>query len=138
MIAAESASFVEVFVRRGLVPDGGGAYLLPRLIGLQKTKELMFFGTSSRRPRPRSSAWPTRWCPTTSCWPWPASGPVAWPRAPARSSPTKWLINRSLDSDRAGSFHDEAMAQDLNMTTADAQEGVASFVERRDPDYKGW
>ena len=44
VIAAESASFVEVFVRRGLVPDGGGAYLLPRLIGLQKTKELMFFG----------------------------------------------------------------------------------------------
>ena len=51
---------------------------------------------------------------------------------------TKWLVNRSLDSDRATAFHDEALAQDINMTTADAQEGVASFVERRDPDYRGW
>ena len=44
VLAAESARFIEVFVRRGLVPDGGGAYLLPRLIGPQRAKELMFFG----------------------------------------------------------------------------------------------
>jgi 2-(1,2-epoxy-1,2-dihydrophenyl)acetyl-CoA isomerase len=44
VLAAESAKFIEVFVRRGLVPDGGGAYLLPRLIGPQRAKELMFFG----------------------------------------------------------------------------------------------
>ncbi|NUS27696.1 MAG: enoyl-CoA hydratase/isomerase family protein, partial [Streptomyces sp.] len=44
VLAAESAKFIEVFVRRGLVPDGGGAYLLPRLVGLQRAKELMFFG----------------------------------------------------------------------------------------------
>ena len=68
----------------------------------------------------------------------PASGPGAWPRGPRSIVLTKWLVNRSLDSDRATAFHDEAMAQDLNMTTADAQEGVASFVERRDPDYQGW
>lgn len=46
VLAAESAKFIEVFVRRGLVPDGGGAYLLPRLIGPQRAKELMFFGDS--------------------------------------------------------------------------------------------
>ena len=44
VVAAEDASFVEVFVRRGLVVDGGGAYLLPRRIGMQKAKELAFFG----------------------------------------------------------------------------------------------
>ncbi|NUR43349.1 MAG: enoyl-CoA hydratase/isomerase family protein, partial [Streptomyces sp.] len=44
VLAAESAKFIEVFVRRGLVPDGGGAYLLPRLVGPQRAKELMFFG----------------------------------------------------------------------------------------------
>ena len=44
VVAAEDASFVEVFVRRGLVIDGGGAYLLPRRMGMQKAKELAFFG----------------------------------------------------------------------------------------------
>src|SRR5580698_6032698 len=44
VVAAEEAKFIEVFVRRGISPDGGGAYLLPRLIGLQKAKELIFFG----------------------------------------------------------------------------------------------
>jgi 2-(1,2-epoxy-1,2-dihydrophenyl)acetyl-CoA isomerase len=51
---------------------------------------------------------------------------------------TKWLVNRSLDSDRATAFAEEALAQDLNMGTHDAQEGVAAFMERRDPDYRGW
>ena len=44
VVAASESSFVEVFIRRGLVPDAGGAYLLPRLIGPQRTKLLMFFG----------------------------------------------------------------------------------------------
>ena len=44
VVAVKSARFIEVFVRRGLVPDGGGAYLLTRLLGPQRTKELMFFG----------------------------------------------------------------------------------------------
>jgi len=50
VVAAEEARFIEVFVRRGISPDGGGAYLLPRLIGLQKAKELR------RSPRRRSRA----------------------------------------------------------------------------------
>jgi 2-(1,2-epoxy-1,2-dihydrophenyl)acetyl-CoA isomerase len=50
VLAAESARFIEVFVRRGLVPDAGGAYLLPRLIGPQRAKELMFFGDALTAP----------------------------------------------------------------------------------------
>ena len=44
VIASEKARFIEVFVRRGIAPDGGGAYLLPRMIGMQKAKELVLFG----------------------------------------------------------------------------------------------
>ncbi|MGH3578135.1 MAG: enoyl-CoA hydratase/isomerase family protein, partial [Mycobacterium sp.] len=44
VIAAEEARFIEVFVRRGIAPDAGGAYLLTRLIGPQRAKELFFFG----------------------------------------------------------------------------------------------
>ena len=50
---------------------------------------------------------------------------------------TKQLVNASLESDRATAFAAEAAAQEINMTTADAQEGVASFKERRDPTYQG-
>ena len=42
--AADNAKLIQVFVRRGLVPDGGVAYLLPRIVGMHKAKELMFFG----------------------------------------------------------------------------------------------
>ena len=51
---------------------------------------------------------------------------------------TKRLLNRSLESDRATAFREEALAQELNMTTHDANEGVAAFVERRDPVFRGW
>ena len=40
---ADHAKFIEVFARRGLVPDAMGTWILPRLIGPMKTKELMFF-----------------------------------------------------------------------------------------------
>ncbi|KPI14762.1 Enoyl-CoA hydratase/isomerase [Actinobacteria bacterium OV450] len=138
VIAAESARFIEVFVRRGLVPDGGGAYLLPRLIGPQKAKELMFFGDAvpaaeaarlglvnrvvrGEELEATARAWAERL----------AQGPT---RALAL---TKQLVNASLDSGRAAALAAEATAQEINMTTADANEGVASFVERRPPKYLG-
>ena len=138
VIAAESASFVEVFVRRGLVPDGGGAYLLPRLIGLQKTKELMFFGDKLPAADAMAIGLANKVVPDDELVAVAGEWAARLAAGPRSIVATKWLINRSLDSDRATSFHDEAMAQDLNMTTADAQEGVASFVERRDPEYHGW
>ena len=48
------------------------------------------------------------------------------------------FAERSLESDRATAFHEEAVAQEMNMSTVDANEGVAAFVERRDPTYRGW
>ncbi|MFD5627874.1 enoyl-CoA hydratase/isomerase family protein [Streptomyces sp. NPDC127072] len=138
VLAADSARFIEVFVRRGLVPDGGGAYLLPRLIGPRRAKELMFFGdalpaadaerfglvnkvVTAGELESTARGWAERL----------ATGPT---RALAL---TKQLVNASLESDRATAFAAEAAAQEINMTTADANEGVASFVERREPKYRG-
>ena len=138
VLAAESARFIEVFVRRGLVPDGGGAYLLPRLIGPQRAKELMFFGDALTAPDAERLGLVNRVVPdgelekTTREWAQRlATGPT---RALAL---TKQLVNASLDSDRTTAFAAEAAAQEINMTTEDAREGVASFVERRSPEYRG-
>ena len=138
VLAADTASFVEVFVRRGLVPDGGGAYLLPRLIGLQRTKQLMFFGDKVTAAEAADLGLVNLVVPVDEL----AATAEAWAArlatGPTRSiSLTKWLVNRSFDSDRAAAFHDEAVAQELNMTSHDANEGVAAFVQRRDPDYLG-
>ncbi|WP_120051900.1 enoyl-CoA hydratase/isomerase family protein [Streptomyces griseorubiginosus] len=138
VLAAESARFIEVFVRRGLVPDGGGAYLLPRLVGPQRAKELMFFGdalsaTDAERLGLVNRVVPDRELDKTAR-EWAARLAAGPTRALAL---TKQLVNASLDSDRATAFAAEATAQEINMTTADAQEGVASFVERRSPEYRG-
>jgi 2-(1,2-epoxy-1,2-dihydrophenyl)acetyl-CoA isomerase len=139
VVAAESARFIEVFVRRGLVPDGGGAYLLPRLIGVPRTKELMFFGDALSAADAERLGLVNRVVPDDQLRATVDEWATRLASGPTRSiALTKWLVNRSLESDRAGAFHDEALAQELNMSTHDAQEGVASFVERRDPDYRGW
>ena len=44
VMAADTAKFIQVFVRRGLIPDGGGTYILPRLVGLPRAKQLMMLG----------------------------------------------------------------------------------------------
>ena len=51
---------------------------------------------------------------------------------------TKRLANRSFESSREQSFDDEALFQDLVSTTDDMREGMAAFVERRPPAFKGW
>ncbi|WP_435804464.1 enoyl-CoA hydratase/isomerase family protein [Streptomyces canus] len=138
VLAAESARFIEVFVRRGLVPDGGGAYLLTRLIGPQRAKELMFFGEALTAREAERLGLVNRVVEdeelTRTAREWAgrlATGPT---RALAL---TKQLVNASLDTDRSTAFAAEAAAQEINMTTTDAKEGVASFVERRSPEYRG-
>ena len=139
VVMAEEAKFVEVFIRRGIAPDAGGAWLLTRLVGIQKAKELFFFGddvpaaeayriglANKLVPRSELQATLEDWAgrlaqgPTKAIW-------VA-----------KWLTNRALDVDRASSLYDEAIGQELVTYTEDMKEGIASFVERRPAEFKGW
>jgi 2-(1,2-epoxy-1,2-dihydrophenyl)acetyl-CoA isomerase len=139
VVAVEGTRFIEVFVRRGLVADGGGAYLLPRMVGLQRAKELMFLGDDLSAESARDMGLVNRVVPrdrfdeeVRTLASRLASGPT---RALALM---KWLANRSLDTDRQTMFENESYAQDINMTTADGAEGVASFLARRPPEYRGW
>jgi 2-(1,2-epoxy-1,2-dihydrophenyl)acetyl-CoA isomerase len=139
VVAAESARLIEVFVRRGLVPDGGGAWLLPRLVGLQKAKELMFFGDDLPATEALGLGLVNKVVPAEALDATVAEWAKRLAGGPTRSiGLTKRLLNRSLDSDRTTAFAEEAAAQELNMGTHDANEGVAAFVERRDPLYRGW
>ncbi|WP_225824474.1 enoyl-CoA hydratase/isomerase family protein [Streptomyces naphthomycinicus] len=138
VLAADSARFLEVFVRRGLVPDAGGAYLLPRLIGPQRAKELMFFGDALPAPDAARLGLVNRVVPadelekTSREW---ASRLAA---APTRSlALAKHLVNASLDTDRATAFAAESWAQEINMTTEDAREGLRAFAERREAEFRG-
>jgi 2-(1,2-epoxy-1,2-dihydrophenyl)acetyl-CoA isomerase len=139
VIAAEGARFIEVFVRRGISPDGGGAYLLPRLVGLQKAKELVFFGDDLPAQEaarlglvnsvvPREQLEETAGALARRL----ASGPTK------AISMAKWLLNRSLDSDRRTAFDEEAWAQEIVVSTADAAEGLRAFAERRTPEFQGY
>ncbi|MFB7464053.1 enoyl-CoA hydratase/isomerase family protein [Streptomyces sp. NPDC056224] len=138
VIAAEPARFIEVFVRRGLVPDGGGAYLLPRLVGPQKAKELMFFGDAVPAVEAERLGLVNKVVPAEELEATARAWAERLAQGPTRAlAMTKQLVNASLDSDRAAALAAEATAQELNMTTADAGEGVAGFVERRTPTFLG-
>lgn len=124
VLAADSAKFIEVFVRRGLVPDGGGAYLLPRLIGPQRAKELMFFGDALTAAEAARLGLVNRVVPADDLEKTARDWAERLATGPTRAlALTKQLVNASLDTDRSTAFAAEAAAQEINMTTADAQEG---------------
>ncbi|MCW2831237.1 MAG: paaG4 [Aeromicrobium sp.] len=138
VVASEKASFIESFVLRGLVVDAGGAYLLPRLIGLQRAKELAFLGDKLSAADAHGLGLVNRvvapddldatvdelaqrlaGLPTTSL------------------SLIKKLFNASPDQTRSDAFLAEAMAQEIQNTSDDAAEGVRAFKEGRPPSYVG-
>ncbi|KUO10884.1 enoyl-CoA hydratase/isomerase family protein [Streptomyces sp. DSM 15324] len=138
VLAAESARFIEVFVRRGLVPDGGGAYLLPRLVGPQRAKELMFFGDAVGAADAERLGLVNRVVPDGELEKTAGEWAARLATGPTRAlALTKHLVNTSLGTDRATAFAAEATAQEINMTTADASEGVTSFLERRAAEFRG-
>jgi 2-(1,2-epoxy-1,2-dihydrophenyl)acetyl-CoA isomerase len=138
VIAAEHASLVELFARRGLIPDGGAAYLLTRRLPLNVVKELLFFGepldsTTAHRlglvnrvvPGPDLHGALMDWAARL------AAGPT---RAFAAS---KTLLHRAQDDDRLASFELEANLVEQIAGTDDVTEGVKAFLERRDARFRG-
>jgi 2-(1,2-epoxy-1,2-dihydrophenyl)acetyl-CoA isomerase len=139
VVAADSAYFLEPFLLRGLVVDAGGAYLLPRLVGLQRAKELAFLGDKLPAAEAKDLGLVNRVVPGAELDTAAAELLARLATAPTSAlSLTKQLFNRSLDGDRAASFLAEAMAQELQSHSHDATEGVTAFMERRPPEYRGY
>ena len=139
VVMAEEAKFVEVFVRRGIAPDAGGAWILTRLVGIQKAKELFFFGDDVPAPEASRIGLVTRLVPRAELQATLEEMAARLAKGPTKAIwIAKWLTNRALDVDRATSLYDEAIGQELVTNTWDMKEGIASFVERRPAEFKGW
>lgn len=139
VIMAEEAKFIEVFIRRGIAPDAGGAWLLTRLVGIQKAKELFFFGDDVPARDAERMGLVNRVVPRTELASTVSAMAERLAAAPTKAiGVAKFLTNRALDVDRSVAFYDEAMAQELITHSEDSREGIASFVERRPAAFKGW
>lgn len=139
VVMSDAAKLVPVFVRRGIAPDAAGAYLLTRLVGVTRAKQIYLFGDDV--PAAQAEAWGlvTRLVSAGEVLATAQELAGRLAGGPTRAlAVTKRLVNRALDSDRESALHDEAWGQELVMTTEDAQEGVKAFIERRDTEFKGW
>lgn len=139
VLAGPKARLSIIFSARGLSLDAGTSWLLPRLVGLQRAKELAFFGDmldaetmhrlglanrvfdDADTLRRTGDAWAHRL----------AQG------APIQLSLTKCLLHESSDRTLAQAVEAEAAAQTISLGTRDLREALAAFVEKRSPRYEG-
>jgi 2-(1,2-epoxy-1,2-dihydrophenyl)acetyl-CoA isomerase len=139
VVMADTAKLIEIFVRRGIIPDAGGAYLLPRIVGPQRTKELMFLGDELAAADCERWGIANRVVPAADLGQTVDELAVRLAAGPSKAiAMTKWLVNRSHESSRHAAFEEEAYAQELVTATADMAEGIRAFGERRTPDFRGW
>jgi 2-(1,2-epoxy-1,2-dihydrophenyl)acetyl-CoA isomerase len=138
VIASDRARFSEIFVRRGLTLDFAGSWLLPRIVGLQRAKELALSGRIIDAPEAlrlglvlevvssdRLEARAGELAETLL-----AGAPVAQMLA-------KQALNASLESSFSEAVSWEGQSQAIAFGTEDMAEGISAFLEKRDPEWKG-
>jgi 2-(1,2-epoxy-1,2-dihydrophenyl)acetyl-CoA isomerase len=137
-IAAEEASFLLAFGRIGLVPDSGASWFLPRLIGAGRAAELALTAD------PVSAADAERVGLVSRVVPGPALLDEARALAtrlaagaPVALALTKRALNRSFDASLEDQLEYEAALQGIAGSTADHAEGIAAFIEKRKPAFRG-
>ena len=137
-IVSDKAAFGQVFVKRGLHPDWGGTYLLPRLVGLTKALELTLFGDMISAEEALRIGMVNRVVPhgdfQEAAMDWAgqlAEGP------PIALALAKRGIYRNLETDLASALEYESYAQQIVWGSEDAGEGIRAFVEKRPPRFQG-
>jgi 2-(1,2-epoxy-1,2-dihydrophenyl)acetyl-CoA isomerase len=136
--ASDRSRFSEIFALRGLSVDFGGSWLLPRLIGLHKAKELILLADILSAPEAAEAGLvnrvvaPEELDPLVSSW---VERLVAGP--PIALSLSKQLLNKSFETSMDQAVEAEAQAQAVNAGSADAREARAAFQEKRQPRFQG-
>lgn len=137
-IAAEEASFVELFVSRGLVPDGGASWLLPRLVGTGKALEMCMTGLPLSARDAERLGLVNQVVPAEELEPTVrALAEHLAAGAPLAIAAVKRAINRALDSSLEEAMEYESYLQEAMAASGDFMEGVASFIEKRPPNFQG-
>jgi 2-(1,2-epoxy-1,2-dihydrophenyl)acetyl-CoA isomerase len=138
IVAGESARFSEIFSKRGLSVDLGGAWLLPRLIGLHKAKEMVLLSEMFSAEEALQIGIVNRVVPDSEL----DSFVANWASRLAEGPPlalqmSKRMLNGALANSLSETLHQEAMAQAVNTSSKDGRESIKAFLEKRTPTYQG-
>jgi 2-(1,2-epoxy-1,2-dihydrophenyl)acetyl-CoA isomerase len=137
VLAADSARIIMSFVKRALSPDGGTSWLLPKLVGLRKAKELAFFGDPLSAPEAAELGLINRVVPgdklmeLTREW---ANRLADGPRTALAT--TKIMLNDADNVTIAQAIEREYLSQKYNAGTADMKEAITAFREKREPVFR--
>ena len=138
VLAADDARFSEIFIRRGLSLDFGGSWLLPRLVGERRAKEIAFFGDWIPAPEAERMGLINRALPAAELDAEVASWAARLAAAPPIAlSMTKRLIDHGAQSTLREALDAEAMAVGVNSSTRDMREAHKAFLEKREPRFQG-
>jgi 2-(1,2-epoxy-1,2-dihydrophenyl)acetyl-CoA isomerase len=138
IVASDRAKFGELFWKIGLVPDGGGTWLLSRVVGLPRAKELIFTAEIIDAAEAARIGLVNRVVPAAEL----AATTRALAEKIAAGPPNvlrmaKHLVNRAATSDLAAALDLEAFSQSIAVTGDDHQEGLAAFFDKRTPKFTG-
>lgn len=137
-IAAEEANFIESFARLGVIPDTSGTFFVPRLVGPQRATGMFFLG--EKIPAARAKEWGLIWDVVPLAHLHEAALHLAKALATQATRGfglTKRAMNQSFTNSLDAQLEVEAQGMQEAGRTADYEEGVRAFLEKRTPVYRG-
>jgi 2-(1,2-epoxy-1,2-dihydrophenyl)acetyl-CoA isomerase len=138
VVATERARFSEIFVRRGLTVDFGGSWLLPRIVGLQRAKELALSGRIVEAEEASGIGLVLEVVPVDELDARVTELAESFLMgAPMAQMFAKQTIDASFQTGLADALSWEGEAQSVALGTEDAAEGLLAFLEKRAPSWKG-
>ena len=138
VIAKESASFVQAFSKIGLIPDTGGTYVLPRLIGLARATALTMLAEPINAIEAERIGMIYKAVPNDEYDSFIEGILSKLALAPTKAlGLTKKAMNYSLENDMEKQLAIEAQLQSVAGMSHDFKEGVSAFVEKRKPEFTG-